>query len=216
MLFVDIFTFNPASENTYLIRNETGETIIIDPGCYFTAEQETLSQFIDNEKLKPLQLINTHCHPDHIFGNAFIAKKYKLELYIHALEEKVLEHAPAFSLSLLGLPVESYKGPLHFLQEGQLISIGSHSLKIILAPGHSPGSICFYSEEQNFIIGGDVLFMESIGRSDFPGGNLQQLLQSIREKFFTLPDDTIVYPGHGPSTTIGHEKKYNPYIKNEG
>ncbi len=211
MINVDFFTFSPIQENTWLLWNENGDAIIIDPGCYFTAEQETLKNHITHKGLKPVQLLNTHCHLDHVFGNKWVAETYKLELFIHPLEEKMLALAPASGL-MYGLGFDNYKGALHFLNEGDMVYSGNDVLKVISAPGHSPGSICFYCEAQHFIIGGDVLFYESIGRTDLPGGNHEQLLQNIREKLFVLPDETIVYPGHGPQTTIGHEKMYNPFL----
>ena len=159
-----------------------------------------------------MQLINTHCHFDHIFGARWVANTYNLELYIHPDEEKILNGGPQSAL-LFGLGFSNYKGPLHFLNEGDTIKLGNDELKVLLTPGHSPGSICFYCEAQHFLIGGDVLFHESIGRTDFPYGNHEQLLQSIKEKLFVLPGETIVYPGHGPATTIEHEKLYNPYLQ---
>jgi len=132
-------------------------------------------------------------------------------LFIHPNEERVLAFASE-SGRMYGIPFENYRGKLHFLQEHDIVKIGEDELKVLLTPGHSPGSICFYCEKQQFIIGGDVLFNESIGRTDLPGGNYETLLESIREKLFVLPDDVIVYPGHGVPTTIGHEKKYNPFL----
>lgn len=211
MIYVHFFTFSPIQENTYVLWNEKNEALIIDPGNYFTAENETLKNFISQKALKPVQLLNTHCHLDHVFGNKFVAETYKLELFIHPLEEKLLEFAPASAMQF-GLGFSNYKGPLHFLNESNTIKLGSDELTVIHAPGHSPGSICFYCKAQNFLIGGDVLFYESIGRTDLPGGNHEQLLRSIREKIFTLPGETVVRPGHGPQTTIAHEKMYNPFV----
>ena len=212
MINVSIFTFNPVQENTYLLHNEKGEALIIDPGCYFSAEEETLKNHILKAGLKPVQLVNTHCHFDHIFGARWVANTYNLELYIHPDEEKVL-NAGSQSALMFGLSFSNYKGPLHFLNEGDTVRLGNDELKVLLTPGHSPGSICFYCEAQHFLIGGDVLFYESIGRTDFPYGNHEQLLQSIKEKLFVLPGETIVYPGHGAATTIEHEKSYNPYLQ---
>ncbi len=211
MIKVEYFTFNPLQENTWLLSNEKGDTLIIDPGCYFTAEQETLENAITAQKLKPVQLLNTHCHLDHVFGNRWVSETYKLELYLNPDEQKMLEMAPASGL-MWGFSFDNYKGPLHFLLPGDTVYLGTDKLKVLLTPGHSPGSICFYCEAQHFIISGDVLFRESIGRSDLPGGNSGQLLKSIHEQLFTLPGETIVYPGHGPTTTIGYEKKNNPYV----
>jgi hydroxyacylglutathione hydrolase len=210
MIEVNHFTFNPLQENTYVLSNEKGDALIIDPGCYFTAEQETLKTFLQQKKLTPVKLINTHCHLDHVFGNKWVANAYKLELYIHPLEEKVLEWAPA-SGQMWGFAVDNYKGPLHFLHPGEKIYLGDDVLTILFTPGHSPGSISFYCEAQKFVVSGDVLFKEGIGRADLPGGNEQQLLNSINEQLYTLPDETVVYSGHGPATTIGYEKRNNPY-----
>ncbi|HEY6977342.1 MAG TPA: MBL fold metallo-hydrolase [Chitinophagaceae bacterium] len=211
MIHVEIFTFNPMQENTYLLWNEKGRAIIIDPGCYFTNEQETLEKFIKKKNLKPVQLLNTHCHLDHVFGIKWIAKTYQLELFIHPNEERVLEFAPATGI-MWGFGYDPYNGAFHFLRDGDSISFDDDKLEVIFTPGHSPGSICFYCRKQNFLIGGDVLFLESIGRTDLPGGNHQQLLNSIQKQLFILPDETVVYPGHGPATSIGHEKKYNPFL----
>jgi glyoxylase-like metal-dependent hydrolase (beta-lactamase superfamily II) len=212
MIKVDTFTLNPFEENTYVLSNEKGDAIIIDPGCYFSAEQETIKSFIDEGGLHPVQLVNTHCHLDHVFGNKWVAATWKLELYLHPLEEKMLEMAPV-SGAKYGVHFDNYKGPLHFIEAGDEIRLGNDLLEVLLAPGHSPGSICFYCREQGFVIAGDVLFHESIGRSDLPFGNHEQLLNSIRTQLFTLPDETVIYPGHGPSTTIGHEKRHNPFLK---
>ena len=211
MLSYKIFTFNPVAENTYVLYNEAKEAIIIDPGCYFEEERKQLQEFLEKNSLKPVQLVNTHCHLDHVFGNKWIHDTYKLELFIHPNEERVLQFAPQ-SGEMWGMPVDNYTGPLHFLQQNQVISLGQNEIKILLAPGHSPGSICLYCEKEGFVIGGDVLFRESIGRTDLPGGNHDQLLQSIREQLFILPDDVIVLPGHGEPTTIGYEKKNNPFL----
>jgi hydroxyacylglutathione hydrolase len=143
-----------------------------------------------------------------------VNKNYDLELYIHPGEQTVLEFAPAAG-NMYGLNFTNYKGKLHFINEGDKVIFGDDELEILFTPGHSPASICFYCKAQNFLIGGDVLFFESIGRFDLPGGNEQQLYKSIREKLYVLPDETIVYPGHGEQTTIGHEKKYNLFVRQE-
>jgi hydroxyacylglutathione hydrolase len=212
MLTVNTFSFNPVSENTYVLSNQSNEAIIIDPGCYWEEEKQRLKSFLSQRQLQPVQLLNTHCHLDHIFGNKWVNETYGLELFLHPNEEQVLAAGPQTG-KMWGLPFENYEGTLHFLEHHDIISFGEIGLKVLLTPGHSPGSICFYCEEQKFLIGGDVLFKESIGRTDLPGGNHQALLQSIREELFVLPDDVIVYPGHGDPTTIGDEKKYNPFLK---
>jgi glyoxylase-like metal-dependent hydrolase (beta-lactamase superfamily II) len=211
MLTIKFFTFSPVQENTYVLYNEEKKALIIDPGCYDKVEKETLAKFISDNELMVEKLLNTHCHLDHIFGNKWIHEKYGLELFLHPEEEKILAFGPQSGI-MWGLPFENYQGPLHFLNEGDEVRLGNDILKVILAPGHSPGSICFYSEEQKFVIGGDVLFRESIGRTDLPLGDHQTLLNSIKNELFILPDEVEVYPGHGPSTTIGWEKAHNPFL----
>ncbi|GAA4322261.1 MBL fold metallo-hydrolase [Flaviaesturariibacter amylovorans] len=212
MLTVQTFTFNPVQENTYLVYNEEGACCIIDPGCYFASEEKVLSDFITTSGLKPVLLLNTHCHLDHIFGNRFVQRTWGLELHLHRLEEPVLELGPA-SGQLWQLPFENYDGPRHFLDEGDAVRIGSDELHVLFTPGHSPGSITFYQPVQRFAIAGDVLFNGSVGRTDLPGGSFQLLEESIRTKLYTLPEDVIVYPGHGGSTTIGDERRDNPFVK---
>ena len=211
MLQIQSFTFSPIQENTYLLFNEFKQCVIIDPGCYFDAEKETLKEFIETNGLKPAMLLNTHCHLDHVFGNKFIAETYNLSLQLHEKEKSVLSFAPTSGL-MYNMPFDNYAGAFVELKEGDSILLNKDELLVIEAPGHSPGSICFYCSKQNFIIGGDVLFKRSIGRTDLPGGNHQILLNNIRQKLFTLPDNTIVYSGHGPATTIGEEKKENPFL----
>lgn len=212
MIKVKVFTFSPIQENTYVLYNEHKKAIVIDPGCYFPAEQEQLYQFIESTGLEVVQLLNTHCHLDHVFGNKWVYETFKTPLCIHPDEEPMLKMAP-LSGEKWGLPFENYYGPIQYLQPGDTILLGNDALKVILAPGHSPASICFYCEFESFLIGGDVLFRESIGRTDLPGGNHEQLLTSIREQLFTLPNDVKVYPGHGLTTTIGHEKRHNPFMQ---
>lgn len=212
MFQVKSFTFNPVQENTYLLCNEHKECIIIDPGCYYDHEKEELKSFINLNKLQPKFLLNTHCHLDHVFGNKFIAEEYNITLNAHPLEKKILELAPASGL-MFNLPFDNYHGEVTYLEEGDKIFLGDDELEVIHAPGHSPGSICFYCKKQHFIISGDVLFYNSIGRTDLPGGNHEHLISSIKEKLFKLPGDTTVYPGHGSTTTIGAEIRENPYLK---
>lgn len=211
MFNIQSFTFNPVQENTYILYNESGTCIVIDPGCYFDEEKEELQDFISKSRLTPKMLLNTHCHLDHVFGNKFVAENYGLILHIHEKEKPVLERAPTSGL-MWNLPFDNYTGELVYLKEGDTIELGDDKLKILFAPGHSPGSVCFYCAEQGFVIGGDVLFRQSIGRTDLPGGNHQTLLNSIRTQLFVLPDDTIVYSGHGEKTTIGFEKRNNPFL----
>ncbi len=211
MLSVQIFSFNPFQQNTYVIYNEDNQAIIIDPGCYSVAEETALLNFVQVNKLDVVQLINTHCHIDHVLGNRLIAATFSLELFIHPNEEQVLQFAPQ-AAKMYGIHLEHYSGPLHYLNEGDRVKLGDDELEIILTPGHSPGSICLYSKKDALIIAGDVIFRDSIGRTDLPGGNHAALLESVREKLFTLPDNVTVYPGHGPKTTIGYEKLHNPFF----
>lgn len=211
MLQIQSFTFNPIQENTYLLYNEFRECAIIDPGCYFDDEKTALVDFIKEHKLKPIALLNTHCHLDHVFGNKFIAETYSLTLQMHEKEKPVLEFAPTSGL-MYNIPFDNYNGDFLFLKMADKVHLGEDELIVIEAPGHSPGSICFYCARQNFVIGGDVLFQRGIGRTDLPLGDHQTLLNSIRNNLFVLPDETIVYSGHGPSTTIGVEKRENPFL----
>jgi hydroxyacylglutathione hydrolase len=206
-------TFGPIAENTYILHNETGDCIIIDPGCYFGNERRELSDYITQNGFRPKYLLNTHCHLDHVFGNKFVFETWELEPWLHALEQPVLENAPIAGLQW-GLPFDNYKGPLHFLREADTVRLGSDTLKVLFTPGHSPGHICFYCEAQEFVIGGDVLFKMGIGRTDLPGGNFDTLLNSIYTRLFVLPEGTTVYPGHGESTSIGFEKANNPFLRN--
>ena len=212
MLKVKSFVFSPIQENTYLLYNEFNECLIIDPGCYFPEEQDKLKAFIAKSNLKPWMLLNTHCHLDHVFGNKFVAETYKLTLQLHEKEKLLLDYAPTSGL-MYNMPFDNYAGDYIYLKEGDIVKLGEDELKVIEAPGHSPGHICFYCAKQNFIISGDVLFNRSIGRTDLPGGDHEILLKNIREKLFVLPDETVVYSGHGAVTTIGEEKKYNPFLQ---
>lgn len=205
------FTFSPVQENTYVLSNDALECCIIDPGCYSYNERKQLKDYIQDHGLAPKYLLNTHCHLDHIFGNRFIQQTYGLRLHLHAKEEQVLAMGPTFGESW-GLPFENYDGEFVFLTEKDVIELGPDKLSILETPGHSPGSISFYCKEQGFIISGDVLFDGSIGRTDLPGGDFDTLIRSIESKLWPLPDEVIVYSGHGPSTTIGKEKRTNPFL----
>ena len=211
MLKIRSFIFSPIQENTYLLYNEFNDCIIIDPGCYFPEEEDELKGFITQSSLRPRMLLNTHCHLDHVFGNKFIAETYGLTLQLHEKEKMLLDYAPTSGL-MYNMPFDNYAGEFIYLKEGDLVKLGEDELRVIEAPGHSPGHICFYCAKQDFIISGDVLFNRSIGRTDLPGGDHQTLLKNIREKLFVLPPETVVYSGHGPETTIGEEKKHNPFL----
>lgn len=211
MITINTFTYNGFQENTYVLTDETNEAVIIDPGCYSTTEQTELYNFIKNNNLNPVKLLNTHCHIDHILGNNFVATKFGVELYIHQLDLPTL-HATTEYGHLYGFTVDKSPEPAHFLKDGDVVKFGNSTLEVIFTPGHAPGHVVFVNHEQRFVINGDVLFRGSIGRTDLPGGNHQTLIDSIKTKLFTLPDDYVVHTGHGPTTTIGYEKKYNPFL----
>lgn len=212
MTEVQIFEFNPFAENTYIVYDETGECVIFDPGCYEERERIALESFITKKKLRPVRLINTHCHLDHVFGNAFVARNWGLELEIHRGELPVLERF-ATVCQMYGIPVQDAQPVVsRFLEAGEVVAFGNTRLEVLFTPGHSPASLSFYCREEAFVIAGDVLFFESIGRTDLPGGDFDTLIKSIRTQLFTLPGETLVYPGHGPSTTIRHEMEENPFL----
>ena len=211
-LTVHTLTFNPFQENTYVISAPSGECIIIDPGCFDEYEREELVECIDKQKLKPVRLINTHCHIDHVLGNAYVAKTWNLGLEIHMGEIPVLASGVSVS-NMYGVPYDPSPLPSSFLAEGDEVVLDGISMKVLFTPGHSPASICLYNQSDGWVIGGDVLFYESIGRTDLPGGDHQTLLKSIRTQLFVLPNETVVYPGHGPSTKIGYEKMFNPFMQ---
>lgn len=205
------FVNNPFQENTYILFDETHECIIIDPGMYTASEQNAVVNFIRDNQLKPVQLLNTHCHIDHVLGNKFIFDQYGLKPRFHNGESYVLASVPAYAPQM-GMRYDPSPLPDHYLSETGTILFGNTELEIIYAPGHSPAHLCFYDVADNLLIGGDVLFRGSIGRTDLPGGDYDLLIDNIKQKLFTLPDDCVVYPGHGPETTIGFEKQYNPFF----
>ena len=208
---IAIFTFNPFVENTYVLYDETGECVIFDPGCFDPGEQEQLTDFIESNNLKPVKLINTHCHIDHVLGNKFISEKYNLPLTSHRGEVTVLAMQPQVS-TMYGIPYNPSPEITEFLEDGDQLKFGNTVLEVLFTPGHSPASISFYSEKDGVVIAGDVLFQGSIGRTDLPGGDFDTLAKSIREKLYVLPDEVSVFPGHGPKTTIGVEKRTNPFV----
>lgn len=211
MISLKKFTFNPYQENTYVLYDETGECVIIDPGMYDGAEQNQLVNFIKENKLNPTLLLNTHCHIDHVLGNKFVFDNWGLKPQFHAGELPVLQAVVSYAPQM-GMHYEVSPQPDVFLAETGTVKFGCSTLELVFAPGHSPAHLCFYAKEENFLIGGDVLFFRSIGRTDLPGGNHQQLISSIKENVFALPNDCTVYPGHGPSTSIGFEKQNNPFL----
>jgi hydroxyacylglutathione hydrolase len=209
---VKFFVFNPFQENTYVISDNTNECVIIDPGCYEEDEKRLLTDYIADNHLNVRMLLNTHCHIDHILGNYFVKEKYKTKLYIHPKEEFVLNAQQIFAPNY-GFHQYHEARPDAYLTPGESVAFGDQKFSILFVPGHAPGHVAFYNEKEKVVIGGDVLFEGSIGRTDLPGGNFNTLIKSIHEQLFTLPDDVVVYPGHGSETTIGVEKRTNPFCR---
>jgi len=212
MLTIETFTFNPYQENTYLLIDQEGNCVIIDPGMHSLQEQSYFKDFIVNNNLKPTLLLNTHCHIDHVLGNHFIHENWGLIPNFHEFEVPVLVSVENYAPQM-GFRYETSPIPETFLQDKEIIEFGGHKIEAIFAPGHSPGHLCYYIADQKILIGGDVLFQNSIGRTDLPGGDHQTLLNSIQKRIYRLPENVEVYPGHGPTTTIGFEKKTNPFVR---
>ncbi|MFZ1526250.1 MAG: MBL fold metallo-hydrolase [Saprospiraceae bacterium] len=211
MIHIQSFTFNPFYENTYLLYDDSSECIIIDPGCSNASENLEISTFIVDNKLKPVHLINTHCHIDHILGNKYISTRYQLKLTAHKKETQVLDFGTQTAM-MYPIPYDPSPPIEIFIDEGDIVKFGHSALNVLFTPGHSPASISLLNKESKILISGDVLFQGSIGRTDLPGGNFETLTRVIRSKFFTLTDDIVIYPGHGDSTTVGIEKRTNPFF----
>lgn len=209
---IKTFTFNPIQENTYVVHDETGEAIVIDAGCYFENEKKALQSYIDDNKLKLVKVLNTHLHFDHQFGNKFLFDTYRIAPEAHAGDEFLLERVVKGAV-IYGFPIQEDAQPIGtYLEEHMEISFGNTILKTIHVPGHSPGHLVFHNDKEHILFSGDVLFNGSIGRTDLEQGDYGSLIRNITEKLLILPDETVVYPGHGPSTTIGKERISNPYL----
>ncbi|OFX43660.1 MAG: MBL fold hydrolase [Bacteroidetes bacterium GWA2_30_7] len=204
--------FNQFQVNTYIVYDETDECIIIDPACYTKHEKETLLQFISDNNLKPVKIIITHCHVDHILGNKFISEKFNIPIQANQSDIPLLNASVEYG-SVYGFDVEQSPLISKTIDDNDIIKFGNSSLKAFHVPGHSPGSLCFYNESSKILVSGDVLFDGSIGRTDLPGGNYNELISGIKNKLLVLSDDVKVYPGHGSYTSIGKEKKFNPFLK---
>ncbi len=211
MTTVHAFCVNPVQENTYILYDDSGDCVIIDPGCYETHEQRWIAQFINAKKLNPVRCFLTHAHFDHIFGCQWVYDTYNLLPEMHAGEQPVWERG-AESTARFGIPFQLPAFQPLFITENSTITFGGTTLKTLFVPGHSPASLCFYCAESDFVIAGDTLFAGAIGRTDLPGGNHGLLLESIQTQLFSLPDTTKVYAGHGGSTTIGRELRNNPFF----
>ena len=212
MLTVHSFMFNPFQENTYILYDDSKECIIIDPGCYTIDEQDLLKQYINSYGLTPVRLINTHCHIDHILGHNFVFKTYGLLPEYHAAEQYIMDAMDNIS-KMYDINLDPSPAPQRYIEAGEKINFGHSELISIFTPGHSPASLSFYSKNDGICIAGDVLFYGSIGRTDLPGGNYDTLIDSIERELMTLPDATIIYPGHGDPTTIGFERNNNPFLQ---
>ncbi|MDX2303451.1 MAG: MBL fold metallo-hydrolase [Microscillaceae bacterium] len=212
MIHIHSFVFSPFTENTYILSDETQEAVIIDPGCNNTQEENTLHHYIETNALKVVKLLNTHCHIDHVFGNQFIKDTYGVQLYMHRLDIPTLK-ANKMVAQMYGIVRFVESEPDVFVEEGDTIEFGNSQLEVLFVPGHAPGHVVFLNRAQKFAISGDVLFQMGIGRYDFPGCSYPDLMHSIRHKLFLLEEDLTVYPGHGPTTTIGFEKINNPFLK---
>jgi len=209
---IKIFVFNPFYENTIILSSRKKNCFIFDPGCYENFEFDELNNYIETEGLRVKAVINTHCHIDHVLGNYLLKNRYEVPLKIPVNEKKMYEAVPVYAPQW-GITNYVHTEVDEYLKEGVKLRLDEVSFKLIEVPGHSPGHFMFHSEDEEMMIGGDVLFRESIGRTDLPGGDHQVLLNNIREKVYALPDEVTVYPGHGPETTIGHEKRNNPFVK---
>ncbi len=203
--------FNSFGVNTYILSDNTGKCLIVDPACSGPGEESRLAAYIAGNELTPLGMVNTHFHIDHILGNTFACKSYNLQPLCHAGSKLLWETAESYGLAF-GLKIENMITPVDFVEEGDSIPFGNASLQVLYTPGHADGSICLVNHDEKYVISGDVLFRDSIGRTDLPTGNFDVLYESITRKLFTLPDDYTVYPGHGPETTIGYEKRNNPFL----
>ncbi len=211
MIRIKAFSFNSFQVNTYILADDTNECLIIDPGCETEKERAELRSFIDDQGLKPVKLVNTHMHLDHMTGNTWVYKTYGLKPFVHPASEIFWQSAEEFGKNM-GIAVDEVIEPTDFLEDGDYVAFGESKLRVIYTPGHADGSICLYCKKDHFLISGDVLFRDSIGRTDLPTGDYDLLRENIITKVFALPDETLVFPGHGPHTTIGHEKKNNPFI----
>jgi len=203
--------FNPFQENTWVL-HDGSEAILVDPGCWNAGEERALERYLDVNGLTPVRLVLTHAHIDHVLGCAWAHRRYGLVPEMHRADLPLLEAAPRQG-HLYSVPCEPSPAPGRFLEAGDTVVLGAHELEVLFVPGHAPGHIALFHREQRFVVAGDVLFREGIGRTDLPGGDYDTLVASIREVLFPLGDDVTVYCGHGPETTIGHERRNNPFLR---
>ncbi|HMB92974.1 MAG TPA: MBL fold metallo-hydrolase [Rhodothermales bacterium] len=209
-MYVKSFTFNPFQTNCYIC-HDAGEAVIIDPSCHTEAERQQVLNHLDAHDLTVRHLLLTHGHIDHIFGCKAFAEHFGMSWQMHRADVPMLKRSQEQAM-LFGVPLEQPPMPETFLDEGDTIAFGEVTWDVLYTPGHSRGSICFHDVRGDFVIAGDVLFAGSIGRTDLPGGSMPELMRSIFQKLIPLGDSTQVYPGHGPATTIGHERQSNPFL----
>ena len=208
------FEVNPLQENCYVVSDDSRECVIIDCGAYYDEESIAIDNYLRKQQLKPVHLLATHGHLDHNFGNAHLFRQYGLKVEICAGDQQLVERLPQQAAALFGMEISDDQPPVgRLLNDGDTITFGQHTLQVIQTPGHSHGSFLFYCKEEGVVFSGDTLFRMSIGRTDFPEGSWQQMEQSLAKIAGTLPKDTVVYPGHGPQTTIADELQYNPYLR---
>ncbi len=204
-------TFNDFRVNTYILTDQTRECLIVDAACHLPEEEQQLTRFIEEQNLMPVKMVNTHNHIDHILGNLFVRDTYNIPLLAHKAGDGFLKTAES-SASVLGFQLKGTVNPDRYVLEGDVITFGDTTLEVLYTPGHADGSICLLQKESGVVVSGDVLFRDSIGRTDLPTGDFQLLNENIKKKLFSLPDETVVYPGHGPETTIGEEIMNNPFV----
>jgi len=211
MIKVEKFVVNPLQENAFVVYDETGECILVDPGFYFEVERREIKEFFCDHRLTPVMIANTHGHFDHVMGVEFIRNEYKVPFIMHAEDEfwidRVTEQAEMF-----GFEMEPVRAPDAFFGEGEQLRFGHSRLEILHIPGHSPGHVVFYSRQDQILLAGDVLFYGGIGRTDLPGGDSGALISGIKNRLFQLPGETKVFCGHGPETSLDFEKSSNPFL----
>ena len=213
MFLVKTFQVNLLQENTYVVSDETKECVIIDCGAYYDEERDAITHYIDTEGLKPMHLLCTHGHFDHNFGIDTIYKAYGLKAEVAKEDSDLINHLPEQFQSMIGVPLRrEYPEAGRYFEPDEIVRFGNHELKVLKTPGHTPGGVVFYCEEEHVVFSGDTLFRMSVGRTDFEGGSYQQLDRSLKEVLAKMPAETTVYSGHGPKTSIGEEIRYNPYL----
>lgn len=214
MLTIQRFTCNMFQENTYVVSDETGEAVVIDCGAFYEAERRAITQHIEKNGLRPVHLLATHGHIDHNIGNGLIAERYGLKPELHGGDEQLMGMLGEQANVLCGITLDKPLPPVgRYLTEADAIAFGTHTLTLVHTPGHSPGGVFYCCREEGVAFSGDTLFRQSIGRTDFWGGDARAITASLRKVMAALPEETAVLPGHGPQTTIGEERRNNPYLR---